>query len=1313
MLKLPFASSILARSSLVVLGLAFALAVTAACETTGGGLPEAMPGTGGDTGSAGGVGGTTDTPAKPVDDGFRDPPKDCEQVPETVSELGQPCECNQQCGSGLCVDKVCCTNACDGTCEACNVPGSMGACSPIPDGGKPVLKGQCKAESIASCGLDGLCDGSGSCRKYPDGTVCEAGKCEGALVTGTRVCSAGECKAGAVEVCTPFSCDRENNKCYDSCEGTSQCSSGNICQGESCGLRKAGASCQGNSDCESDFCADGVCCTTACNGPCVSCDQVGSEGTCKPVPAKTPDPNKICKDEGQNSCGTSGVCDGKGACERYAAGTVCGAGRCEGGSQIPASTCDGMGSCKTSPPIPCAPFVCGGNACKSRCTVDADCTGGNSCQNGSCGKKGPGQNCQSNVQCASNFCVEGVCCDSACYGTCRSCALAVSRGQCRNIAAGQIDPRIAAGLRDAAQICANDGVASCDRNGLCNGNGGCQLYPQGTRCGAQSCNDTTDVYTRPSQCDGAGNCRAGTTTACAPYQCNGAVCADSCASSAQCVAPNTCSANGSCGKKPNGANCSSDAQCERGNCEQGVCCATACTGSCFSCATTQRPGECVAVPAGGPDPAGVCRNEGSTSCKNNGVCNGSGGCQRYAAGTTCAAGFCTNNVEQKTSTCDGIGNCTPGTRVPCDKYVCDTAGAACYDSCRTDAECAANQGCVNGSCGKKSNGASCQRDMQCASGFCTNGFCCNARCNGTCESCALSGSQGVCTPVPAGVADDDTTCTATTPAMCGNNGLCDGNRSCQQWSSATSCRLQSCPAGSTLTTAATCNGTGSCPAAVTQSCGTHVCDSTTNSCLTSCDGNEDCTAGNFCSAVGMSMSCGLKPAGSSCENGSECGSGNCVNKTCCQSAACGTCQTCANAAGTCQNLTQVTASPDCAAQSGVPVCQTFTGSCGTNGACQATAAGTNCGTTCEINDQGGHVSRSQVCNGSGTCAAASGSGVSCGNYICNTGTCRASCTMDSHCTQGTTCQDKDQLGVGQCLPKRAKGASCQEDNDCTSGNCVGGTCCSSASCGACNSCGTGDCAPVAAGTPSAACAVSPTSMCNTGMCAAGGQCAKITCPSTCVNGSAQNRECSETMGCVNDGPATACGPICDGAMVQNRTCTPGVGCELSGQATACTATCSGDSIQNRTCVNGACANSTVTACPATTCSGNSVQTRTCSNGMCVDGALSACGTICNNGGVQNRICSGGSCMNNGTAVACPTACNGNGVQTQTCSGGTCVSDGTNPVACGPNVCDTGAAVPTVTTNMCVPVNGCVSGSMACDDGQVCTSGACVKPPPSE
>jgi uncharacterized repeat protein (TIGR01451 family)/uncharacterized repeat protein (TIGR02543 family)/uncharacterized protein (TIGR03382 family) len=50
------------------------------------------------------------------------------------------CDSDAQCGSGLCVDGVCCNAVCPGQCEACDVPGHVGVCSPVagpPHGNRP------------------------------------------------------------------------------------------------------------------------------------------------------------------------------------------------------------------------------------------------------------------------------------------------------------------------------------------------------------------------------------------------------------------------------------------------------------------------------------------------------------------------------------------------------------------------------------------------------------------------------------------------------------------------------------------------------------------------------------------------------------------------------------------------------------------------------------------------------------------------------------------------------------------------------------------------------------------------------------------------------------------------------------------------------------------------------------------------------------------------------------------------------------------------------------------------------------------------
>jgi hypothetical protein len=57
------------------------------------------------------------------------------------------------------------------------------------------------------------------------------------------------------------------------------------CDGLGVCLSKIGSYCSGSSgnECASHHCADGVCCDTACDGACYSCNQKGLEGYCGPL----------------------------------------------------------------------------------------------------------------------------------------------------------------------------------------------------------------------------------------------------------------------------------------------------------------------------------------------------------------------------------------------------------------------------------------------------------------------------------------------------------------------------------------------------------------------------------------------------------------------------------------------------------------------------------------------------------------------------------------------------------------------------------------------------------------------------------------------------------------------------------------------------------------------------------------------------------------------------------------------------------------------------------------------------------------------
>jgi hypothetical protein len=102
--------------------------------------------------------------------------------------------------------------------------------------------------------------------------------------------------------------------------------------------------------------------------------------------------------------------------------------------------------------------------------------------------------CVHDSDCTTGFCIEGFCCDKKCFGSCLTCALPTALGICTLVPAGQ------AHLND----CEPQFASTCQSDGVCDGKGGCQLWPEGTECGVATC---PGVATRLiAACDGAGTC---------------------------------------------------------------------------------------------------------------------------------------------------------------------------------------------------------------------------------------------------------------------------------------------------------------------------------------------------------------------------------------------------------------------------------------------------------------------------------------------------------------------------------------------------------------------------------------------------------------------------------------------------------------------------------------------------------------------------------------------------------------------------------------------------------------------------------------
>jgi len=295
-----------------------------------------------------------------------------------LSALGSVCADGGACASGFCTDGVCCVDTCTGECMACNVTGAAGTCTNVPS----------NSDDAPLCTGTNSCDGMGTCK-------------------------------------------RDN--------------------GQACGM---------GMDCSSGFCADGVCCDTACGDTCKSCNLMGTVGVCTLVPNDKTDPT------GAMPCNNPYRCDGTGLCKGLNSvsctlATDCLSGYCVDGyccgndcTQL-CKACSGAltGGANGS----CLPIL-NGNDPQMECP-NGDCNGAGMCTGGGGGNQTNGTACSAAGQCASGYCIDGICCGAGCTESCKTCNLAGQLGTCVNVPSGQVD---------------NTGAMPCNNGHQCNGAGVCQ-----------------------------------------------------------------------------------------------------------------------------------------------------------------------------------------------------------------------------------------------------------------------------------------------------------------------------------------------------------------------------------------------------------------------------------------------------------------------------------------------------------------------------------------------------------------------------------------------------------------------------------------------------------------------------------------------------------------------------------------------------------------------------------------------------------------------------------------------------------------------
>lgn len=248
-----------------------------------------------------------------------------------------------------------------------------------------------------------------------------------------------------------------------------------------------GEKCASGIECRSGICVDAVCCDAKCAEPCRACTVAGSLGTCSPVT----------------------------------------------GSPVGARTC--------------APFkTCTAGACDMTCKADVDCALETYCGGACTPRKPNGATCARPRECTSNFCADGVCCNSGCGNVCEACDATGSVGTCTAIKGAPHGARAKCDLGTgvcSARACDGTIVATCSAFSAA----------AGAPCKTAACAESR--FFKASTCDGAGACKDDEGTSCTPFNCSTAGCKTTCANNDDCATGFACRA-GKC--EQGSARCTSD-----------------------------------------------------------------------------------------------------------------------------------------------------------------------------------------------------------------------------------------------------------------------------------------------------------------------------------------------------------------------------------------------------------------------------------------------------------------------------------------------------------------------------------------------------------------------------------------------------------------------------------------------------------------------------------------------------------------------------------------------------------------------------------
>ncbi len=311
---------------------------------------------------------------------------------------GQACEEDAWCKSDHCQNGFCCSG---GDCCAS------------------------ETDCPASYTTDPVCTTPSACQGERDVAQCVGFVCSTSVgVDDDSACDGGSGPANNCGPYLPVFCNGDSTQnppeCPESCTSDLECDANAYCNesGACVPDEPNGDSCNDADECQSAHCQNGFCCASG--------DCCADSGDCNlyDVPA---------------SCDDQTTCQGT-----RTDGTCTGAFQCTATVVNDDSACAGLQSndCDLYPSVFCSsateqPADQGG-LCPTMCSGDGDCDASAHCDAGECvPDEGPGGACDEPSDCDGGlFCVDGVCCNSTCTGSCEACNVAGAEGTCAPIPTG-------------------------------------------------------------------------------------------------------------------------------------------------------------------------------------------------------------------------------------------------------------------------------------------------------------------------------------------------------------------------------------------------------------------------------------------------------------------------------------------------------------------------------------------------------------------------------------------------------------------------------------------------------------------------------------------------------------------------------------------------------------------------------------------------------------------------------------------------------------------------------------------------------------